>query len=102
MTRLAPHLLLLPALNLTACAHASSPDAWNAHRQQVISRCLQASQLNESRPAGQLVEYPDSLGITALPIIGQYPQPHLRGREGRELCLYQKTTGEAFVQELND
>jgi hypothetical protein len=94
--------LLLAGLGLNGCAQASSPDAWQAHEKQVIARCLEASQLKESRALGRPLEYPDALGVTAVLLGGQYPQAHMQGRAGQELCLYHKKTGKAFLQQADD
>lgn len=102
MHRLPLYYLLLAGLGLNGCAQASSPDAWETHDKQVIARCLEASQLKESRALSQLIEYPDALGVTAVLLGGQYPQPNMQGSAGQELCLYHKKTGKAFVQEADD
>ncbi|WP_413661842.1 hypothetical protein [Metapseudomonas otitidis] len=45
--------------------------------------------------------FDDRLGLTALMITGRYPQPHMKGRSGNELCLYARKTGNAYISEAD-
>ena len=80
----------LTALMAVMPAHASSPEAWAAHKAEVVAKCKQASGLKNPRLVGQLVEYDDSVGFTAALIAGVYPQPHMRQQPGRSLCLFDR------------
>jgi hypothetical protein len=89
----------LPALciALSGAVQASTPEAWATHNRQVIDSCLAASGLLQPRAAGELVEFDDSVGYTALLVFGRYPQPHMHKRGARVLCLFDKRTGRASV-----
>jgi hypothetical protein len=76
---------------------ASTPEAWSAHAQEVVSACAAASGLNKPHAAGDLIEFQDSVGYTAVLIAGRYPQPHMHGTRGRVLCLFDKRTRQANI-----
>ena len=96
--------LLGLALSITIpTAWASSPQAWNAYGQQVLKACLAASGLRNPKPAGERVDLPgraDALS-SALLLEGTYPQPHMAGRRGLELCLYDARSRQARVAEAD-
>ncbi|MCM2463605.1 hypothetical protein ACIPQ1_15845 [Pseudomonas sp. LARHCG127] len=95
-----PALMLL---GLTAAiafqAQAASPDAWAAYDKKVLASCLKASGLKDPEPVGTAAQFDDRVGYTALLLQGQYPQKHMNGATGTELCLYRKKTKTAFVTE---
>ena len=98
--------LLLPVLLTAAAAlpaRASSPQAWAAYGQQVQKACLAASTLRGSRPAGERVDLPAGNGAptSVLLLEGTYPQAHMAGRRGLELCLYDGATRKARVAEAD-
>ena len=86
-------------------AGASSPDAWRAYDRVVRSACLKASRLLQPRVLGERVDVPVAdvsaggitLIISALLLEGRYPQAHMRGQSGRELCLFEQRTRRATV-----
>jgi hypothetical protein len=45
--------------------------------------------------------YDDRVGLTALLVSGRYPQPHLKNRAGRVLCLFDRKKREAFVTDAD-
>jgi hypothetical protein len=55
--------------------------------------------LRQPRPAGDRVDFPAAGGAltSALLLQGTYPQSHLAGRRGLELCLYDSATNQARV-----
>ncbi|MCU0118537.1 hypothetical protein N8H74_09760 [Pseudomonas sp. B2M1-30] len=87
-------LIALPPL-----AHASSPDAWAAYDKAVLASCTKASGLKNAKPVGNAAQFDDRVGYTALLLQGQYPQKHMKGAQGTELCLYSKKSKTAFVTE---
>ncbi|WP_411385590.1 hypothetical protein [Pseudomonas sp. MPB03] len=95
-----PALMLL---GLTAAiafqAQAASPDAWAAYDKKVLASCLKTSGLKDPEPVGTAAQFDDRVGYTALLLQGQYPQKHMNGATGTELCLYRKKTKTAFVTE---
>ncbi len=50
---------------------------------------------------GQVLPFDDEVGYSALLLQGRYPQPHMQGHQGRELCLYRRATGKASVSEAD-
>jgi len=97
--RLSAPLLLLALAAAPLPASASSPQAWNAYGQQVVKACVAASGLRSPKPAGERVDLPgrnDAL-TSALLLEGTYPQPHMAGRRGLELCLYDARSRQARV-----
>ncbi|WP_207233631.1 hypothetical protein [Salinicola tamaricis] len=86
------------SLALTALpARASSPAAWEDQTRDVIAQCTDASQFPDAEPAGAPVLFDDEAGTTALLLKGHYPQQHMNGREGQELCLYLRASQEVFI-----
>ena len=106
MTRFAPPSIALLGLALATAAlpaGASSPQAWTAYGQQVVKACLASSSLRSPKPAGERVDLPgrgDAL-TSALLLEGTYPQPHMAGRRGLELCLYDARSKQARVAEAD-
>ncbi|QYY81040.1 hypothetical protein [Pseudomonas germanica] len=90
-------LLCLTAL--TSQAQASSPDAWAAYDKTVLASCTKASGLKNAKPVGIPAQFDDRVGYTAVLLQGQYPQKHMKGQQGTELCLYNKKSKTAFVTE---
>ena len=93
--------LLLAATALTGGpALASSPQAWSAYDRQVRTACVAASGLAAVRVKGQRIDLP-GLGLSALLLEGTYPQPHMGGQRGLELCLVEQRSGRASVAEAD-
>jgi hypothetical protein len=84
---------------LATQAHASSPDAWAAYDKAVLANCTQASGLKNAKPVGNAAQFDDRVGYSALLLQGQYPQKHMKGAQGTELCLYNKKSKTAYVTE---
>jgi hypothetical protein len=101
--RLGAGLLCLAAL--ASPALASSPDAWRAYDREVRTACLNATGLRQARVVGERVDVPvadlsldgSTLLISALLLEGRFPQPHMGGQKGRELCLFEQRTRKATV-----
>ena len=93
-------LLLVATALASKAALASSPEAWRAYDRQVRAACVAASGLAAARVKGQRVDLPD-LGLSALLLEGTYPQPHMRGQRGLELCLLERRSGRASVAEAD-
>ncbi|QUE89647.1 hypothetical protein [Pseudomonas sp. SCA2728.1_7] len=97
MKAITASLLCLTAL--ASQAHASSPDAWAAYDKTVLASCTKASGLKNAKPVDAPAQFDDSVGYTAVLLQGQYPQKHMKGQQGTELCLYNKKSKTAFVSE---
>ncbi len=89
------------AAALSTASRASSPDAWSSFQAEVTATCKAASQLKSPSPAGAQIGYDDTVGLTALVLKGRYPQPHMKNRAGRELCLFDRKTRQAHVLEAD-
>ena len=91
-------------------AVASSPDAWRAYDQEVRTACLKASRLLQPRVLGERVDVPVAAPsptgntplISALLLEGRYPQAHMGGQKGRELCLFEQRTRRASLAEADN
>ena len=92
-------LMFLGFTALAAQAHASSPEAWAIHDKTVLASCIKASGLKNAEPVGTAAQFDDRVGYTALLLQGQYPQKHMNGATGTELCLYHKKSKTAYVTE---
>ncbi|MGA3798086.1 hypothetical protein ACPCYX_10015 [Pseudomonas fluorescens] len=92
-------LILLCLIAIGTKAHASSPDAWATYEKTVLASCIKASGLKDSKPVGNAAQFDDRVGYTALLLQGQYPQKHMKGAQGTELCLYNKKSKTAYVAE---
>ena len=93
--------LIACALLISGAAHASSSQAWNDQRQQMLKACLAASQFKDAHALGKPAEFDDQVGYSALLIEGVYPQKHMNNRSGTELCLYSRQKQHAVVTEWN-
>lgn len=92
-------LTLLCFTALATQAQASSSDAWAAYDKTVLASCTKASGLKNAKPVGNAAQFDDRVGYTALLLQGQYPQKHMKGAQGTELCLYNKKSKTAYVTE---
>jgi hypothetical protein len=98
MKKVSGALLLLLSSPL---ALASSADAWQKSQQVMEQACINASTLSKVKILGPAIEYDDSVGYSALLLEGRYPQQQMRNQRGRELCLFQRSSGKASVSEAN-
>jgi hypothetical protein len=80
-----------------ARTRGATPEAWAAHEKEVVTACAAASKLRDPKPGGSAVDFDDRVGFTALIIDGYYPQPHLKNKRGRVLCIFDKRTRTGFV-----
>lgn len=94
--------VVLPLLLLTVTqVHASSDEAWQKSRQVMTQACINASTLSKVRAVGDVMDFDDSVGYSALLLEGRYPQAQMKNRRGRELCLFQRSSGRASVSEAD-
>jgi hypothetical protein len=91
----------IPAALTAGAVLASTPQAWNAYNAELLKACLAVSSLKDARAAGQRVDFDDAIGYSALLLAGSYPQPHMKKRRGRELCLFDRRTRTATVSEAD-
>ncbi|MGN8250044.1 hypothetical protein [Pseudomonas sp. SMV7] len=91
--------ILITCTLFSATAQASSSQAWNEQRQQMLKACLAASQFKDAHVRSKPAEFDDQVGMSALLIEGVYPQQHMQQRTGTELCLYDRRQQRAFINE---
>ncbi|WP_342595402.1 hypothetical protein AAGT95_02420 [Salinicola lusitanus] len=96
-----PTCLATALLAMAGPAHASSDAAWEEHDRAVIEQCQQASQFPDAAPAGEPVLFDDEAGMTALLIQGHYPQDHMNGQAGQELCLFLRSSQEVYIADAD-
>lgn len=94
---------LLAATTWSLPGRASSPQAWADYQRQVLKACTAASGLRQPRPAGDRIDVsqPDGNRTSVLLLEGRYPQPHMAGRRGLELCLYDPRSRRASVADAD-
>ena len=95
----APILTFICLATFAAQANASSLDTWASFDKAVLASCTKASQLKSPKPVGTAAQFDDRVGYSALLLQGQYPQKHMKGQQGTELCLYNKKAKTAYVTE---
>ncbi|MHB9798196.1 hypothetical protein ACYCAX_10315 [Pseudomonas sp. MT3] len=93
--------IALLAVLFVGAVQASSDEAWQAQDKQQREACLALSHLQNKEVLGSPVLFDDSVGYTALMIGGRYPQKHMQGKQGRELCLFERKTGKAVISEAD-
>ena len=95
-------LIVILGMLISPAALASSANAWQDHDAAVKSACIKASSLSKARAVGNIHLFDDRAGFSALLIEGVYPQKQMKNQRGRELCLYQRTSKQAFIAEADD
>ena len=98
MTRILVFSALLASV-LAAPLQASTPGAWAALDRQTSTACSAASGLR-SATVGPVVRFSDRFLMDARIVTGTYPQSHMKGATGTILCLYNRRTKRAEVQEM--
>lgn len=83
---------------LPAPVAASTPAAGLQLQRQAERSCVAASGFNRPRVSNMVV-FDDSTGLVAILVSGAYRQPHIKGAAGTNLCLYNRKTRKAVVEE---
>jgi heat shock protein HslJ len=96
--RLAQSLLAGLTLALGGDAVAASKPAWMAVDKASETACKAASGFSNA-VAGPPVRFSDRFLIDVRLVKGTYPQAHMKGAKGAMLCLYNRRTKRAEVQE---
>ena len=92
-------LFALLATVFAAPSQAATPGAYAALDRQTSAACRAASGLR-SASVGPVVRFSDRFLIDARTVTGNYPQNHMKGATGTMLCLYNRRTKRAEVQEM--
>lgn len=90
------------AVFFIGAAASSSPQAWSEHEKEVVTACFAATGFAKPEVESQVIALDDSIGHDALIVEGDYTQPHMKGQDGKMLCLFNKTTRKATVAEIQD
>ena len=98
MTRILRLSALLASV-FAAQLQASTPGAYAALDRQTSTACSAASGLR-STSVGPVVRFSDRFLMDARTVTGTYPQSHMKGATGNMLCLYNRRTKRAEVQEI--
>ena len=98
MTRTFVLSALLTA-TFAAPLQAATPGAYAALDRQTSAACITASGLRDAS-VGPVVRFSDRFLMDARTVTGTYPQPHMKGAKGVMLCLYNRRTKRAEVQEM--
>ena len=88
--------LTLAAPLLGSPALASSPAAWAAYDARVRAACRAVTTLVGAVERGDRLDLPGP-SLSVLLIEGRYPQSHMQGQRGLELCVFEQATGRASV-----
>jgi hypothetical protein len=82
-------------------ATASTPQAWKQMQRQAERGCIAASAFARPRVSNMIV-FDDATGVVALLVTGTHRQAYMKGAVGTNLCLYDRRTKKAAVQEAKD
>lgn len=80
-----------------ASASTKSADA-KVERASAVA-CVKAAGLLDAQ-AGTITRFSDKFGVDVRPVMGRWPQPHMRGQPLAQMyCIYDRRTGRVEVQE---
>ncbi len=91
-------MILATAALLAAPASASTPAAWQQLQKQAERGCISASAFARPRLSNMIV-FDDTTEVVALLVSGTFRQRHIKGATGTNLCLYNRKTKKAVVEE---
>ncbi|NHT75600.1 hypothetical protein C8J35_11026 [Rhizobium sp. PP-F2F-G38] len=91
-------LLTLAILMTATAVHASSDDAWAKLNLKIAETCAAASGLKHAH-VSEIIQFDDTLGKVATLVSGVFPQKALKGAHGKMLCIFDKTSGKAWIDE---
>lgn len=87
------------AFAVAAPAFSSTPASWAKLDAASEAACIKAASISGAK-VGPPIRYSDKTMIDARLVEGTWPQPHMKGAKARMLCLYNRKTKRAEVQEL--
>lgn len=82
-------------------ASASSPAAWAQHDKDTQQACAAASELNNPVVHPKTVLFDDTVGMDARLVTGTWKPAHMNGAKAVMLCLYDRKTRRAVVQDAD-
>lgn len=89
--------LLLPLV--IQPAQSSTTDAWKVGDKAMVAACKNASGLKNVKVIRSITHFDDSVSFSVLLQQGVYPQKHMSGKLGKEMCLYKRNTQKATITE---
>lgn len=93
-----PLIAALGLALLTAPATASTPAAWRQLEREAKLSCTKASSF--ARPTvSNMIIFEDATGMVAFLVSGKHREAHMKGAIGTNLCLYNRQTKKAAVEE---
>ncbi len=87
-------LVLMPAAAL-----ASTGAEWQRSNSDASRACRKAADLREATVVGSPIVFPDDSARTALLVTGRWRPAHMKGARATMLCLYDRRSRRAEVQE---
>ena len=81
-----------------SAASASTPESYRELEARVAKACIAESGFGKAR-VSPTIRFSDDHGVDARLVTGIYPQPHMKGAQGLMLCLYDRRTKRAEVQD---
>ena len=91
-------LIIVTLMLLASPAVASTPSAAAGMQRASARACRAASDLDAAKIVGR-VGFSDDFGVEALLVGGTWRPRHMRGARATMLCLYDRRTRRAEVQE---
>lgn len=79
-------------------ASASTSESYRELEAQAAKACIAESGFGKAR-VSSTIRFSDDSGVDARLVTGIYPQPHMKGAQGLMLCLYDRRTKRAEVQD---
>ena len=92
--------ILLTAALIAAPAAAATHHARTHADTGAASACAAASELQGAKVSRDVMRFSDAAGVDARVVTGTYKPRHMRGREAQMLCLFNRKSHHAEVQEL--
>lgn len=87
---------------VAAPALAATPEAIEQGLTDAKVACRKASDLKNAAVMGKPVMFSDASARTAVLVTGIWRPPHMKNARGTMLCLYDRRTGTAEVQEAKN
>lgn len=93
-----PLVILFGFAIISSEADASSDAAWAELAAKMTKACLKASDLDAAKVTWSTLDFETK---TAALVTGKWKPKHMKGQKAAMLCLYDKKTGRAEVQEFD-
>lgn len=91
-------MIMLALAQVALPASASTPAAWEQLQRQSERSCIVASRVTRAQ-VSRMIVFDDATGVVALLVTGRALQPHMKGTKVTNLCLYNRKTRKAAIEE---